>query len=253
MVHFVGAGPGAVDLITVRGAQLIKEADIIIYAGSLVNEELMNTRKSNTQIYNSASMTLEEVLQIVFKAEQEGKKTVRLHTGDPSIYSTIREQMVELNKHRIPYEVVPGVSSFSAAAATIHAEYTLPQVSQTLIITRAEGRTPIPKKEKLELLAKHQASMAIFLSAGLLKSVTQQLIAGGYASDSRAVLVYKASWKDEKVVHTTIENLESAAKEYKITKTALILVGGFLGDDYTRSLLYHPSFEHEYRSKNHEN
>lgn len=248
MVNFVGAGPGAVDLITVRGARLIEKADVIIYAGSLVNDELLNTRKSGCKIYNSASMTLEDVINVIVDAEKKGKMTVRLHTGDPSIYGAIREQMDLLSGHGIEFEVVPGVSSFCGAAAAVKAEYTLPGVTQTVIITRAEGRTPVPENESLEVLAKHGSSMVIFLSTGILDKVTNQLIKGGYTPDSPAAIVYKATWDDEKIVHTTVGKLEQSAKENGITKTALIMVGGFLGDDYERSLLYHPGFTHEFRN-----
>lgn len=247
MVYFVGAGPGAVDLITVRGSEMLKIADVIIYAGSLVNEELLNLRKAGCEVYNSASMTLEQVMDVIISSENSNKTTIRLHTGDPSIYGAIREQIDLLNEYKIRYEVVPGVSSFCAAAAAMNVEYTLPGVSQTVIITRAQGRTSVPEKQSIKRLAGHDASMVIFLSMGLLKSVTAQLVEGGYSADSPAAIVYKASWNDQKVIHTTVEGLENAAKEHDITKTALVLVGGFLGDDYERSLLYHPEFSHEFR------
>lgn len=247
MVYFVGAGPGATDLITVRGQNLLKEADVIIYAGSLVNKEHLALAKEECKIYNSASMTLEEVIAVMKEAEKEGKMTVRLHTGDPSIYGAIREQMDLLNELHIAYEVVPGVSSFCGAAAALKAEYTLPDVSQTVIITRMAGRTPVPEKEEISLLAAHQATMAIFLSTGLLEPLKERLLAGGYQEDTPAAIVYKATWPEEKVFYGTVGTLPAIARENNITKTALILVGNFLGDAYERSKLYDPSFAHEFR------
>ena len=247
MVYFVGAGPGATDLITVKGQNLLKEADVIIYAGSLVNEEHLELAKEECRIYNSASMTLEEVVQVMKEAEKSGKTTVRLHTGDPSIYGAIREQMDLLDEEKISYQVVPGVSSFCGAAAALKAEYTLPEVSQTVIITRMAGRTPVPEKEEIALLASHQATMAIFLSTGLLEPLKERLLAGGYCEDTPAAIVYKATWPEEKVFYGTVGTLPGIAKENNITKTALILVGEFLGDAYERSKLYDPSFTHEYR------
>ena len=247
MVYFVGAGPGATDLITVRGQELLKKADVIIYAGSLVNKEHLALAKEDCQIYNSASMTLEEVIEVMKKAEQQEKMTVRLHTGDPSIYGAIREQMDLLDEAGISYEVVPGVSSFCGAAAALKAEYTLPDVSQTVIITRMAGRTPVPEKEEMSLLASHQATMAIFLSTGLLDSLKERLLAGGYKEDTPAAIVYKATWPEEKVFYGTVGSLPQLAKDNNITKTALILVGEFLGDSYERSKLYDPSFTHEFR------
>lgn len=247
MVYFVGAGPGATDLITVRGQNLLKEADVIIYAGSLVNREHLALAKKSCQIYNSASMTLEEVIAVMKTAEQQGNATVRLHTGDPSIYGAIREQIDLLTDAGIPCEVVPGVSSFCGAAAALKAEYTLPDVSQTVIITRMAGRTPVPEKEEISLLAAHQATMAIFLSAGLLEPLRERLLVGGYRKDTPAAIVYKATWPEEKVIYTTVDMLPEAAKENSIAKTALILVGEFLGEDYARSRLYDPAFTHEFR------
>ncbi len=247
MINFVGAGPGAVDLITVRGRELIENADVIIYAGSLVNKEHLKYAKADCEIYNSASMTLEEVIAVMLKAEKSGKMTVRLHTGDPSIYGAIREQMDLLDKNNIKYEVCPGVSSMFGAAAVLKAEYTLPDVSQSVIITRIAGRTPVPEKEDITLLASHGATMVIFLSAGMLLELSKKLIEGGYSEDTPAAIVYKATWEDEKVIRTTVKNLASAAKENDITKTALITVGGFLGDDYDRSKLYDPTFTHCFR------
>lgn len=247
MVYFVGAGPGATDLITVKGQNLLKEADVIIYAGSLVNKEHLELAKEGCQIYNSASMTLEEVIAVMKEAEKNEKMTVRLHTGDPSIYGAIREQMDLLNEAKIAYEVVPGVSSFCGAAAALKAEYTLPDVSQTVIITRMAGRTPVPEKEEIALLASHQATMAIFLSTGLLQPLRERLLIGGYKEDTPAAIVYKATWPEEKIFYGTVQTLPEIAEKNNITKTSLILVGDFLGDAYERSKLYDPSFTHEFR------
>ena len=247
MVYFVGAGCGAVDLITVRGQKLLSQADVVIYAGSLVNPGLLEYTKTGCAVYNSASMTLEQVLDLMKSSEKEGKLTIRLHTGDPCIYGAIQEQMDQLEKFHIPYEVVPGVSSFCGAAAALKKEYTLPDVSQTVIITRMEGRTPVPKKESMEKLASHQTTMVIFLSTGLLEHLKEQLLEGGYSPDTPAAIVYKASWEDEKKFITTIEALPQVAKENNINKTALILVGDFLSGEYERSKLYDPGFSHEFR------
>ena len=247
MIHFVGAGPGATDLITLRGAKLLSEADIIIYAGSLVNPELLKMAKESCKIYNSASMTLDEVVEVFLDAEAKGLTTVRLHTGDPSIYGAIREQMDKLKENDISYDVTPGVSSFCAAAAAAQVEYTLPSISQTVIITRMEGRTPVPPKEKLALLASHQASMVLFLSTGLLKESCEALIEGGYAPDTKTTMVYKASWPEQKIIRATIETLPAIAEKEGIKNTALILVGNFLGDEYELSKLYDSGFSHMFR------
>ncbi len=247
MIHFVGAGPGAADLITMRGARLLQETDIIIYAGSLVNPALLEYAKVGCQIYNSAEMTLEEVIDVMKDAESKGLDTVRLHTGDASLYGAIREQMDLLDELGIEYEDVPGVSSFSGAAAALNAEYTLPGVSQSVVITRMAGRTPVPEKESIREFAKHDCTMVIFLSTGLLEEVSEELMEGGYAADAPAAIVYKATWPEEKVVHCTVSTLAETAKENNITKTALILVGGFLGDKYERSKLYDPGFTTEFR------
>ncbi len=248
MVHFVGAGSGAVDLITVRGAKLLGEADAIIYAGSLVNVELLQYASETCALYDSAKMTLEEVLEVIFSVEEKGGMTVRLHTGDPCLYGAIREQMDVLIEKDIPYEYTPGVSSFCGAAAALKTEYTLPDVTQTVIITRMAGRTPVPEQEQLRLLASHGASMVLFLSTGLIPKVVEELLAGGvYTKDTPVALVYKATWEDEKVFRCTIETLEFTAKENNIIKTALITVGDFLGSSYERSKLYDPTFTTEFR------
>jgi len=247
MVYFVGAGSGAPDLITVRGAKLIAQADVIVYAGSLVNPALLDGKKKTCSVFNSAEMTLEQVLQVMIPAAQDGKLVVRLHTGDPCVYGAHREQMDALDAAGIPYEVCPGVSSFCGAAAALRAEYTLPGISQTVILTRMEGRTPVPESERIEALAAHGASMAVFLSAGKLAELSQRLEAGGYAPDTPAAIVYKASWPDEKIVRTTVSGLAEAADRAQITKTALIVVGRFLGGGYERSRLYDPSFTTGFR------
>ncbi|SCJ32911.1 Cobalt-precorrin-4 C(11)-methyltransferase [uncultured Flavonifractor sp.] len=244
MVHFIGAGPGAPDLITLRGARLLAEADVIIYAGSLVNPALLEGRKEGCAVYDSASMTLEEVLAVMEKAEQEGKTTVRLHTGDPSLYGAIREQMDELDKMGVSYDVTPGVSSFSGAAAALNAEYTLPDVSQSVIITRMAGRTPVPEGEALAKMASHGCTMVLFLSTGLLEDVEKELMKGGYSPDTPAAIVYKATWPDQKVYRCTVSTLAQTARDNHVTKTALITVGGFLGTEYERSKLYDPTFTH---------
>lgn len=247
MVYFVGAGPGAVDLITVRGVELLKKADVIIYAGSLVNHELLNYAKKECVIYNSASMTLEEVINVMEESYKNNKMVVRLHTGDMSIYGAVREQSDILKSKNIPFESVPGVSSFLGAAASLNAEYTLPAVSQTVILTRMAGRTPVPEKEDIKLLASHKASMVIFLSSSMLGKLSEELISGGYSKDTPCAIVYKATWEDEIKVVTTLESLEKAGKENNISKTALVLVGDFLGDIYDRSKLYDGTFSHEFR------
>ena len=242
MVNFVGAGCGAADLITVRGKSLIERADVIIYAGSLVNPQLLEYAKKDCQIHNSAYMTLEQVIDVIKLAEHEEKMTVRLHTGDPSLYGAIREQMDRLDELGIKYDICPGVSSFCGAAAALRAEYTLPDVSQTVIITRMAGRTPVPEKESIAALAAHNATMVIFLSTGLLKELSAELIRGGYKPDTPAAIVYKASWADQKVCRCTVEDLAQTAADNGITKTALICVGYFLGNDYSLSKLYDKSF-----------
>lgn len=248
MIHFVGAGPGAPDLITLRGAKLLGSAGMVIYAGSLVNPELLKLAPKDCEIYNSASMTLDEVIEKLKSAHDRGFDAVRLHTGDPSIYGAIREQMDRLKALGIPFDVTPGVSSFCAAAAAAEAEYTLPSVSQTVIITRMEGRTPVPPREKLSSLAAHQASMALFLSSGLMEATCAALLEGGYPPDTPAAVVYKASWPEQKVLRGTIATIVAQAEAENIRNTALILVGRFLGDDYELSKLYDASFSHGFRA-----
>lgn len=247
MITFVGAGPGAEDLITVRGQNLLKKADIVIYAGSLVNPGLLSVCREDCRIYNSAKMTLEEVLDVMVQGEAQGKETVRLHTGDPCLYGAIREQMDALEQREIAYEVCPGVSSFCGAASALHAEYTLPGVSQSVVITRMAGRTPVPERESIRSFAAHQATMTVFLSAGMLEKLSEELILGGYAPDTPAAVVYKATWPDEKVLRCTVETLAQTAEEAGVTKTALIVVGRVLEGEYERSKLYDPSFTTGFR------
>ncbi len=245
MIYFIGAGPGATDLITVRGMKLMQQAELVIYAGSLVNPELLRCCKEDCAVMDSATMTLEEVIATMRARHRAGSVIVRLHTGDPSLYGAIREQMDELDKLSIPYEVVPGVSAFSAAAAALQKEYTLPDVSQSLIITRMAGRTPVPEKESIRSFAAHGASMALYLSAGMLKDLCGELILGGYPPDTMAAVVYKASWPEEQKVVATLATLPEKAQD--ITKTALVVVGSFLGDAHERSKLYDPAFTHGFR------
>lgn len=247
MVDFVGAGPGAADLITVRGKKLIGEADCIIYAGSLVNPELLSYASGDCLIYNSAKMHLEQVLGVMEEMEAQGKNTVRLHTGDPSLYGAIREQMDALRKRGIPFRICPGVSSFCGAAAALEAEYTLPEVSQSVIITRMEGRTGVPEREKLHLLAEHGATMVLFLSGGMAGRVQEELLRGAYTQDTPCAIVYRATWQDEKVIRGTVGELCKLADENGITSTALIVVGDVLGDDYGLSRLYDRHFTTAYR------
>ena len=247
MIHFVGAGPGAPDLITLRGAELIRKADCIIYAGSLVNPALLEMAREDCEIHNSAVMTLEQVIAVMERMEAEGKETVRLHTGDASLFGAIREQMDQLDALGISYDDTPGVSSFCGAAAALQAEYTLPGVSQSLIITRMAGRTPVPEGENLASLAGHQASMVLFLSSGLLEQVQAELLKGGYAPETPAAIVYKASWPDEKVIRCTVGTLAQRGAEEQIRKTALLLIGRFLDTAYERSKLYDPTFTTEFR------
>lgn len=248
MVHFVGAGPGAPDLITIRGKELLEKTDCIIYAGSLVNPALLDYAKEDCKVYNSAEMTLEQVIEVMKEMEADGKDTVRLHTGDMSLYGAIREQMDTLDELGIKYDDTPGVSSFSGAASALCAEYTLPNVSQSVVITREAGRTPVPERESVTSFAKHGSTMVLFLSSGLLEDVQKDLLAGGvYTEDTPAAIVYKATWPDQKVARCTVGTIAETAEKEDIHKTALILVGGFLGDEYDRSKLYHPGFTTEFR------
>ncbi|WP_408071317.1 precorrin-4 C(11)-methyltransferase [Butyrivibrio sp. JL13D10] len=248
MIHFVGAGPGAVDLITVRGKKLIEEADVIIYAGSLVNPELLKYAGKDTEIYDSAKLTLDQVLGLMKAADDEKKNVVRLHTGDPSIYGAIREQMDYLDGEGIPYDTTPGVSSFCGAAAALNMEYTLPGISQSVIITRMEGRTPVPERESVEALSAHGATMVFFLSAGDIGRLVEKLISSGRHKDTPCALVYKATWDDEMKFVCTLDTLEKTALDYGINKTALIIVGETVAQTgYEKSRLYAPDFSTGYR------
>lgn len=248
MVHFVGAGPGAADLITLRGKRLLENADIVIYAGSLVNKELLDYCKSDAVIHNSAYMTLDEVMEVCIEADKNQKDLVRLHTGDQSVYGAVREQMDILDEYGIKYDSCPGVSACFGAAASMNLEYTLPGVSQSLIITRMEGKTPVPTKESIESFAAHGATMAIYLSTGMLTELADRLVKGGYSESTPAAIVYKATWPEEKVLIGTIASLSEMAKANNITKTALILVGESIStSSYGKSRLYAADFSTEFR------
>lgn len=247
MIYFIGAGPGDPELLTIKGKKLIDQADVIIYAGSLVNKEVLSGAKEGAKIYNSASMTLEEVLEVMKDAHEKGWNVARVHTGDPAIFGAHREQMDALDKMGIPHKVIPGVSSFLAVSAALQKEYTLPGVSQTVILTRMEGRTPVPPKEKLQDLAKHNSTMVIFLSVGMIEQLSE-ILSKEYRKDTPVAVVYKASWEDQKIVIGTLETIAKKVKEAGITKTALTVVGDFLGDEYELSKLYDKTFSHEFRS-----
>lgn len=250
MVYFIGAGPGDPDLLTIKGKKIIDRADVIIYAGSLVNKEILKDAKADAAIYNSAAMTLEEVLAVMQKAEADGLVTARVHTGDPSVFGAHREQMDALKQLGIPYEVIPGVSSFVAAAAALKKEYTLPGVSQTVILTRMEGRTAMPPKESIRDLARHNATMVIFLSVGMIDRLAAELMQE-YRPDTLAAVVYKASWENQKIVQGTLSDIARKVTDAGIKKTALIVVGDFLGEEYELSKLYDKTFSHEYRRAEH--
>ena len=247
MVHFVGAGPGATDLITVRGAALLGTTDVVIYTGSLVDEEILSLcRLEGTAIYNSAGMSLPQVIETIREADERGLDVVRLHTGDPGLYGAIREQIDKLSRLGIEYEVVPGVSSMGAAAAALCTEYTLPGVSQSVIVTRMAGRTPVPESESIEKLAAHGATMVIFLSAGMIGELSLELLKGAYEKDTPAAIVYRVTHPDEKIIYTTVGALSVDGEG--IDHTALVLVGDFLGREYELSRLYDPGFSTGYRN-----
>ncbi|MDY3982578.1 MAG: precorrin-4 C(11)-methyltransferase [Veillonellaceae bacterium] len=247
-VYIVGAGPGDPELITRKGYRLVAEADIVIYAGSLVNPAILEACKPNCKIYNSATMNLDEVLAVMEDGAAKGQMIVRLHTGDPAIYGAIQEQMDALEKKGISFEVVPGVSSFLATAAALKQEYTLPNVSQTVIITRMEGRTPMPPKEKLAMLAAHQATMCIFLSVQMLDSVVAELVSGGYTKDTPVAIVVKASWPDQRIIRGTLETIADQVAKEGVLRQAMIVVSKVLDSDYELSKLYDKNFSHMYRS-----
>lgn len=246
MVHFVGAGCGAADLITLRGAKLLQQADVVIYAGSLVNPALLENCKPGCEIHNSAKMTLEETTAVIVAAEAAGKTTVRLHTGDSSIYGAVREQFDELIPRGIEFDVTPGVSAFCGAAASLKQEFTLPDVSQTVIITRQSGRTAVPERESIRSLAAHRATMVLYLSTSLTEQLQAELLAGGYPGSTPVAVVFKASWPDEKIFRCTVDTLHKTVTENNLTRTSLIIVGDCMGDDYSKSFLYDPSYERPY-------
>jgi len=247
-VYFVGAGPGDPELITVKGMRALENADIVIYAGSLVNPALLDYCRPDCVIHNSATMNLDEIIDVCDAGVKASKKVVRLHTGDFSIYGSLREQIERLNPLGIEYELIPGVSSFLGAASALEVEYTVPEISQSLIITRLEGRTPVPEKEALRLLASHQTSMAIFLSTGMLEGVVTELEAGGYPETTPIAVIYKATWPEQKIVRGTLQDIAEKVKAAGISKTALIIVGECMGQTYNESKLYDKDFKHEFRS-----
>jgi len=246
MVSFIGAGPGDPELLTIKGKKIIDSADVIIYAGSLVNPQVLEGAKKDAAIYNSAKMNLEEVIEVIKDAEDKGLKVARVHTGDPAIFGAHREQMDRLDELGIEYEVIPGVSSFLAAAAVLKKEYTLPGVSQTVILTRMEGRTPMPPKEKLLELARHNSTMIIFLSVGMLDEMSV-ILRQAYKPETPVAVVYKATWEDQKIVYGDLTNIAERVKEAGIYKTALTVVGDFLGNEYDLSKLYDKTFTTEFR------
>lgn len=246
-IYFIGAGPGNPELITVKGHRLIADADVIIYAGSLVNPEVFAHHKPECEIHNSAEMDLQDIIKVMKKSVKNGLSVARIHTGDPSIYGSIREQIEELNALKIPWEVIPGVSSFTAAASVLGREFTVPEISQTVICTRFEGRTPVPELEKIELLASHQTSMAIFLSVQLIDKLTEKLRIH-YPAATPIAVIEKATWADQRVIEGTLEDISEKVKSAGIKKTAMILVGRFLGNEFYNSKLYDAKFTHEYRT-----
>ncbi|MGN0253429.1 MAG: precorrin-4 C(11)-methyltransferase [Lachnospiraceae bacterium] len=254
MIHFVGAGCGAKDLITLRGYEHIKKADVIVYAGSLVNKELLDYNENKAMIYDSSLMTLDEVMSVLIESEKKGLYTVRLHTGDPAIFGAIKEQMDELDKNDLEYDITPGVSAAFGAAASLRAEYTLPDVSQTLIITRMSGKTKVPEKESIRSLASHNATMAIYLSASLSAKLQNELICGGYNENTPVAICVKATWDDEKIFRCTVGNLHDTVEKNNIKKTAVFIVGDSINpSNYAKSRLYAPDFSTEFRMAKEDN
>lgn len=246
-VYFIGAGPGDPELITVKGQRLISEADVIIYAGSLVNPEILKYGRKDARIYNSAEMNLDEVLKVETEAVHAGETVARVHTGDPAIYGAIQEQMDALEKENIDFEVVPGVSSFLASAAALKQEYTLPGISQTIIITRMEGRTPMPPKESLSSLAAHQATMCIFLSVQMIEDVVARLTEGGYPEDTPVAIVVRATWPDQRIIRGTLSDIADILHKEGVLRQAMIVVGRVLDTDYQLSKLYDRNFTTMFR------
>jgi len=252
LIHFIGAGPGDAELITVKGARLLAAASLVVYAGSLVDRELVRTYAPQAEVYDSAGMTLEETTRLLVEAARSDRAAVRLHTGDPAIYGAIQEQMAELDRHGIPYRVVPGVTSACAAAATLRQELTLPEVSQTVIITRLAGRTPVPEREGLAALAGVGATLAIYLSVNMIEGVVRELLSGAYTPATPVAVVARASWPDETVVEGTLADIAARVRGAGIERQALILVGEVLAARHeglkATSLLYDKDFTHGYRS-----
>ena len=252
MIEFVGAGPGAVDLISVRGMRILQAADVVVYAGSLVSPEMLAWCKPGCELHDSAHMTLEQVVEVLVQAERAGKTACRLHTGDPAMYGAIREQMDLLDAAGVQYRVTPGVSSVFAAAAALNCEFTLPDVSQSLVLTRVEGRTGVPAGEELRSFAEHGCTVALFLSCGLLERVREELLAGGIAAQTPAAIVYRASWPDQQIVRCCVDDLPQAAAQAGLNRQAIIVVGDVLAGSLgkaqaSRSRLYDPTFTHGYR------
>jgi len=251
-VHFIGAGPGDAELITVKGARLLGESDVVVYAGSLVDRELVRTYAPQAQVWDSAGMTLEETTRVLTEAVAAGKKAVRLHTGDPSIFGAIQEQMAELDRLGIGYIVVPGVTSAFAAAAALGQELTLPEVSQTVILTRIAGKTPVPEREKLSEIARLGATLVIYLSVSMIEKVVVELLQGAYTPDTPVAVVAKASWPDEQVVEGMLADIAEKVREAGIDRQALIIVGDVLAARReglkAKSLLYDQAFRHGFRS-----
>jgi precorrin-4/cobalt-precorrin-4 C11-methyltransferase len=246
-VVFIGGGPGDPELLTLKAYKIIRKADTIIYAGSLVNKEVLNEAKPDAQIYNSATLNLDEIINIMEKKTGKGHLVARVHTGDPSIYGAIGEQIEKLREKNINYEIIPGVSSLFAVSAALESELTLPEVSQTVIITRPEGRTPKPDKEAIKYLAEHQATMCIFLGVQMIEEVAEELKTR-YPADTPVAVVKKASWEDEEIVRGTLEDIAGKVKSAGLTKTAIIVVGKVLDHgEVTPSKLYDKGFSHEYR------
>ena len=249
-VHFVGAGPGDPDLITVKGQRLLEEAERVVYAGSLVPEALLSSCRPDADIFNSAPLTLEETHSLLRAGYEDGKRVVRLHTGDPSLYGAIHEQMFLLERDGIPYDIVPGVSAVFAAAAELRQQLTLPEISQTLILTRLAGRTPVPEKEQLSSLASHQATLVIYLSAQQIEKVVSEL-RSSYPSATPVVVAYRVGWPDQLLLESTLGDAVDAVKAAGISRQALIMVGNVFGARsqklFKKSRLYDESFGHGFR------
>ncbi len=246
-VYFIGAGPGDPELLTIKGKEILERVEIVIYAGSLVNKEILKYAVNSKETHNSASLNLDEINEIFKRAKESNKNVARLHTGDPSIYGAINEQMVLLDRLNIEYEVIPGISSFQAAAAALRLELTVPEVCQTITISRVKGRTPVPEKEDLKEIIKTRPTLFLYLSINMLDEIVETLKTG-YSPETPVIIAYKVSWPDEEIIEGTLENILKKTTEKKITKTALILVGEALLKKNIASKLYDKNFSHEYRS-----